>query len=125
MCFGVFVILKTSQSLVTFKKDQFSFDRKLTSAVAAAQLTLGRVAVAEAGRAAELIFRIDVEMSGLAPVASLALDVLFAVAVAGGVVTARRVLQTTLGQATAGFATQRAEVPVVDFTLIRKIVTGE
>ena len=87
MCFDVRDIKDFSK--FSDIKDQFSFVRKLTSAVAAAQLTLGRVAVAEAGRAAELIFRIDVEMSGLAPVASLAFHVLFAVAVASGVVTAR------------------------------------
>ncbi len=75
------------------------------------------MAVTEAWRAAELIFRIDVEVSGLAPVAPLTFDILLTVAVAGGVVTARRVLQAALWQAAAGLATQGAEVPIVDFTL--------
>lgn len=104
-------------------KDRFCL-KKLTSGVSAAELALGGVAVAEAGRAAELVFRIDVEVSGFAPVAPLAFHVLLAIAVTGGVVTTRSVLQAALGQATAGLATQRTEVPVVDLALLSNIVGG-
>ncbi len=75
------------------------------------------MSIAEAGRAAELVFRINVEMTRLAPVAPLTLNVLLAVAVAGGVVAAGSVLRTALGQTAASFAAQRAEVPIVDFAL--------
>ena len=75
------------------------------------------MSVAEAGRAAELVFGIDVEMSGLASVAPLPFHVLLAVAVASSVVAAGGVLQTALRQAAARFATEGAEVPVVDFAL--------
>ena len=57
-----------------------------TFGVAAAELALGGVAVAEAGCAAELVVGVDEEVTGLASVATLAFDVLLAVAVAGGVV---------------------------------------
>ena len=88
-----------------------------TFAVAAAELALGGVAVAEAGRAAELVVSVDKEVSGLAAVAALAFDVLLAVAVAGGVVAARRVVQAALGQAAASLATEAPKVPVVDLAL--------
>ena len=78
------------------------------------------MSVAEAGGAAELVFGVDVEMTCLAPVAPLTLNVLLAVAVAGGVVAAGSVLRTALGQTAASFAAERAEVPIVDFALKMK-----
>jgi hypothetical protein len=50
-----------------------------TFAVSATELALGGVAVTEAGRAAELVVRVDEEVSSLAAVAPLTFDVLPAV----------------------------------------------
>ena len=88
-----------------------------TFGVAAAELALGGVAVAEAGCAAELVVGVDEEVTGLASVATLAFDVLLAVAVAGGVVAARRVGKAPFQKTSASLAPEASEVPVVDLAL--------
>ena len=75
------------------------------------------MAVAEAGCAAKLVVGVDEEVTGLASVATLAFDVLLAVAVAGGVVAARRVGKATFRKTAARLATEASEVPVVDLAL--------
>ena len=92
--------------------------------VSRGHLTLGRVAVTEAGSAAEVVVQVDVEMSRLAPVAPLALHVLFTETISRLSVTAGSVAQTSLHHTLAGLTAPAGsvrEVPVVCLALVALI----
>ena len=89
--------------------------------VSRGHLTLSRVAVTEAGSAAEVVVQVDVEMSRLAPVAPLALHVLFTETISRLSVTAGSVAQTSLHHTLAGLTAPTGsvrEVPVVGLALV-------
>ena len=79
------------------------------------------MAVTEAGSAAEVVVQVDVEMSRLAPVAPLALHVLFTETISRLSVTAGSVAQTSLHHTLAGLTAPAGsvrEVPVVGLALV-------
>ncbi len=104
-------------TLVSLKKSRRAPSR-LTVGVSAAEVAVRGVAVAEAGRAAELVVHVDVEVASLAAVALLPLHVLLAPADARGGVAVRGAVGAALRAALAALAPEGVEVPVVGRALV-------